>query len=184
MTNADPEVLLHPVRIKILTALAEREATPQEIAAMAGDVPKASLYRHINILRAVGAIREVREYRVRGTFEKVYALVTDSGPLAGLGADGQIAERLRRMIRPEETTADQAGVVRRWTAALSAAETEEFQAMIDVWLQERGREGGASVEITMALEVNVAVDLSVVVASEPMDVAVAVVSRAERDGAA
>jgi hypothetical protein len=89
---------------------------------------------------------------------------------------GQIAERLRRMIRPEETPAGPAGAVRRWTAALSGAETEEFQAMIDDWLRERGGEGGAAVEITMALEINVAVETTMTIASESMDIAVAIVS--------
>ena len=153
MTNVDPEVLLHPVRIKILTALAEREATPQEIAAGLGDVPKASLYRHINILRAVGAIREVREYRVRGTFEKVYALVTDSGPLAGLGPApaGQIAERLRRMIQPDAETVHLPGSNWRQTAVLTKNEVVQLQALIADWLQKRDGNGGHAVEITMGI---------------------------------
>ena len=151
MTNAETEVLLHPVRIKILTALAEREATPQEIAAGVGDVPKASLYRHINILRAVGAIREVREYRVRGTFEKVYALVTDSGPLAGLGGGGQIADRLRQMIKPDAALETLSATAWRQTVSLSASDAAELQALIGDWLKERGKSGDCIVDIAISV---------------------------------
>ena len=155
MSNVDPEVLLHPVRIKILTALAAQDSTPHDIAAIIGDLPKASLYRHINILRAIGAIREVREYRVRGTFEKVYALVTDTGPLAGLGPApaSQIAERLRRMIQPDEETISTEGAVWRKTATLTTGDVSELETMIDNWLRGRIGKPGTQVEITVKMAV-------------------------------
>jgi DNA-binding transcriptional ArsR family regulator len=142
MTGASTEVLLHPVRIKILTILADREATPQEMSALVQDVPKASLYRHLNILRAVGAIREVREYRVRGTYEKVYALETATGPLAGLAlADGspgaRVADWLNRMVRTEPPApAPFLNGNGHWqrSAALTPEQAREFKEMVDAWL--------------------------------------------------
>ena len=157
MADVNTDVLLHPVRIKILTALAGQEATPSDIAAAAPDIPKASLYRHLNILRACGAIQEVREYRVRGTFEKVYALVTDSGPFAGLSnGDGfgtkPIGDWLEGLIRPSDTTAAaitemnadrsvnaEPKAETRWqrTALLSREDIEALGTVIDQWLNER-----------------------------------------------
>ena len=153
MTDVDPEVLLHPVRIKILTALAAKDATPHDIAHTVGDIPKASLYRHINILRAVGAIREVREYRVRGTFEKVYALVTDSGPLAGLGPApaGQMSELLRRMIQPDATPTPAAASSWEQSALLSPEALAELQGLIGDFLSERSNSAGKLVEIALTI---------------------------------
>ena len=156
MTDVDPEVLLHPVRIKILTALAVKDATPHDIAATLGDIPKASLYRHINILRAMGAIREVREYRVRGTFEKVYALVTDSGPLAGLGPApaGQISEFLWRMIQPVPSPSPAIESSWRQSALLSSAALTELQALIEDFLNVRNDSAGQIVEIALTIYVD------------------------------
>ena len=166
MITADAEVLLHPVRIKILTALADGEATPQQIATVAPDVPKASLYRHLNILRAVGAIREVREYRVRGTFEKVYALETETGPLAGwavadTGAPPTLTDWLDRMARPLANGAAGTGhdpparEVWKRGASLTDDEVQELQEMIDEWLAGRNSNGasrGTAWEIRMSAQ--------------------------------
>jgi DNA-binding transcriptional ArsR family regulator len=69
------DLVLHPVRMRILTALAGSPGlTPQQIADRMADVPQATLYRHINRLVRAGALAVVAERPVRGTLEKVYAL--------------------------------------------------------------------------------------------------------------
>jgi DNA-binding transcriptional ArsR family regulator len=68
------DLVLHPVRMRIIMALKGREMTPQQLAETLGDVPPATLYRHINRLSEAGVLELVAERRVRGTLEKVYTL--------------------------------------------------------------------------------------------------------------
>ena len=69
------DTVLHPVRMRVLMALAGSEGmTPLQLADILDDVPQATLYRHINRLASAGLLRQVEERPVRGTLEKVYAL--------------------------------------------------------------------------------------------------------------
>ncbi len=69
------DLVLHPVRMRVLMALAGSSGlTPQQIADQIGDVPQATLYRHINRLARASILTVVEERPVRGTLEKVYAL--------------------------------------------------------------------------------------------------------------
>ncbi len=68
------DLLLHPVRIRIVQALAGRRLSPGELAAELTDVPAATLYRHIATLADAGVLAVVEERPARGTAERVYAL--------------------------------------------------------------------------------------------------------------
>lgn len=68
------DLVLHPVRIRVLRALAGTRRTTRELTALLDDVPQASLYRHIAALAHGGVIEIVEENRVRGTVERVYAI--------------------------------------------------------------------------------------------------------------
>ncbi len=73
MTSA--ELLLHPVRLRIVQAfLGDRALTTTELRAELGDVPAASLYRHIARLVTHGVLSVVAERRVRGAVERTYVL--------------------------------------------------------------------------------------------------------------
>ena len=80
MKKAD--LILHPVRLRILTALMGRQMTAQALAAALPDVAQATLYRHINRLAEGGVLVVVEENPVRGTVEKVYALAEDQAHLS------------------------------------------------------------------------------------------------------
>jgi DNA-binding transcriptional ArsR family regulator len=70
------DLLLHPVRIRIIQALAGgRHLSPGELADELVDVPPATLYRHINTLADAGVLAVAGERPARGTPERVYALV-------------------------------------------------------------------------------------------------------------
>jgi DNA-binding transcriptional ArsR family regulator len=84
MANSKADLILHPVRMRVLMALAGREMTAQALAAALADVPHATLYRHINRLTAAGLLTVVEVRPVRGTTEKVYALNQGA---SSLGAD-------------------------------------------------------------------------------------------------
>src|SRR5690348_17278201 len=78
------DIVLHPVRMRILQNLATRNLTPLQLAEELVNVPQATLYRHLNKLVEAGVLLVVEERPVRGTVEKVYGL-----NLEALRSDGQ-----------------------------------------------------------------------------------------------
>lgn len=90
---ATAELLLHPVRLRIIQAfLGDRALTTGELAVEIPDVPPASLYRHVARLVKAGVLRVVSERRVRGATERTYILSQAAaqigvGELASMTAD-------------------------------------------------------------------------------------------------
>lgn len=74
MNKAKEDLLLHPVRMRIMQTVGLREVTPQLLARELPDIPQATLYRNINTLAAAGILSVVRERRVHNAREKTYAL--------------------------------------------------------------------------------------------------------------
>jgi DNA-binding transcriptional ArsR family regulator len=74
MNKVKEDLLLHPVRLRIIIAIAGRQMTAQQLADELPDIPQATLYRHINTLVEAGILSVVEERRVRNTIEKTYAL--------------------------------------------------------------------------------------------------------------
>lgn len=77
MTTAPADVILHPVRMRLLVTLVRRELTANELSELLPDVPQATLYHHLGILTRAGLLRVVSERPVRGTVEKRYALADE-----------------------------------------------------------------------------------------------------------
>jgi DNA-binding transcriptional ArsR family regulator len=77
--------LLHPVRMRIVMALGDRDLTPRELHEVLPDVPQASLYRHLTRLEVEGAISVVDSRRVRGTLERTFGLRVPSESAADGG---------------------------------------------------------------------------------------------------
>lgn len=78
------EVLTHPVRMKISQALMrnrESGLSPLEMVKAIQDVPQATLYRHINVLRKAGIIRVLKEKKVRSVSQKYYVLNEEAARL-------------------------------------------------------------------------------------------------------
>src|SRR3954452_9904644 len=61
----------HPIRFAALTILAERVASPSEIAKQLGESVGAAAY-HVRILRDLGAIELVKTAQRRGATESFY----------------------------------------------------------------------------------------------------------------
>lgn len=68
------DLVLHPIRMRIVMALGGREMTAQQLAETLGDVPAATLYRHLKRLTGAGVLTIAAERQVRGTLEKAYTL--------------------------------------------------------------------------------------------------------------
>jgi len=68
------ELLLHPVRMKIVQALIGKWLTVQQLGERLPEIPQATLYRHMRLLQDSGLLKVVRHRQVRGTVERVFAL--------------------------------------------------------------------------------------------------------------
>ena len=87
-TARSAELLLHPVRLRIVQAfLGDRHLTTTELGAELDDVPAATLYRHVARLTEAGVLDVVSERRSRGSVERTLAL----HPGAGLVGEHELA---------------------------------------------------------------------------------------------
>jgi DNA-binding transcriptional ArsR family regulator len=70
---ATADLLLHPVRMRILQALFDADPlTTAQLRERLPDIPPATMYRHIAVLADAGVLEVVDEKRVRGTVERSY----------------------------------------------------------------------------------------------------------------
>lgn len=82
MATARANLILHPVRMRLLATLARRQLTARQLAELLPDVPQATLYHQLGKLTRAGLLRVVSERPVRGAVEKLYALDNDSAFLS------------------------------------------------------------------------------------------------------
>jgi DNA-binding transcriptional ArsR family regulator len=107
------ELLLHPVRIRIVSEFAGHERTVRDLADALPDVPQATLYRHVAALVDGGVLEQIAERAARGPSERVYRVAP--------GAD---------RIRPEEIDAVPAAEQRRMFAVFTASLIDSFAAYV------------------------------------------------------
>ncbi|MEM7113585.1 MAG: helix-turn-helix domain-containing protein [Chloroflexota bacterium] len=75
------DLILHPVRMRLVAELSERQMTSRQLAEMLPDVPQATLYRHIKRLVQGGIFEVVAEQAVNGATERTYAVVAGQNRL-------------------------------------------------------------------------------------------------------
>lgn len=115
MTTGTIELLLHPVRLRIVNAMSGGQAlTTSELCAHMPDVSKASVYRHVGLLAEGGILDVADERRVRGAVERRYIL-----------------RRERTLIDVEASSAMSLDDHRRGFTAAMAALLAEFSAYLD-----------------------------------------------------
>ena len=74
-------LVLHPVRLRIIQTLVRRERNTQHIAEAMPDIPVSSLYRHIRLLLESGYIETASTRSVNGIEEKTYRTSETKPPL-------------------------------------------------------------------------------------------------------
>lgn len=88
------DLLVHPIRLRIIQTLGQDHLTTQELARRLPDVPVSSLYRHLQLLRRGKVLDVVESRQVNGIEEKVYAITgrTHLGPeeMAQLSGDEHV----------------------------------------------------------------------------------------------
>jgi DNA-binding transcriptional ArsR family regulator len=72
LTNEKADLIIHPVRLRILQVLADNHMTTSEIAHRLPDVLKSSIYRHLKKLLDGGLVAVDDVNIVKGTEEKIY----------------------------------------------------------------------------------------------------------------
>ncbi|MGW4249053.1 helix-turn-helix domain-containing protein [Nocardia sp. NPDC004722] len=75
----DPiDLLLHPVRLRIVHALSGgRTRSATELCEHLIDVPRTTIYRHLGLLVDGGVLEVAEERRVRGAVERSYRVAAD-----------------------------------------------------------------------------------------------------------
>lgn len=73
------DLLLHPIRMRIIQKLMlGKPLTTAQLLEELGDVPQATLYRHINLLIEADMIEVVDTNKVKGTDERVFSVKKDN----------------------------------------------------------------------------------------------------------
>ena len=108
------ELLLHPVRLRIVHAMSgARVRTTADLCAALPDVSRATLYRHVSLLVDGKVLEVVDERRVHGALERHYRLLQDRT---------RIDTDAARTMSPDDH--------RRGFAAAMAALLAEFEAYL------------------------------------------------------
>lgn len=91
-------MLVHPVRLRIVSEFVGGERTVGELRAALPDVPTATLYRHVASLAGAGVLEVVGEREARGPSERVYRVAPEAGRIAPHVVDGMSRADLQRMF--------------------------------------------------------------------------------------
>ena len=117
------DLVLHPIRMRIVMALAGREMTVQQLAEALVDVPLATLYRHLNRLSEAGVLEVAAERRVRGTLEKTYKLGSQ-----GAFIDADVFNQMSREDHLRSFTTFAATMLDDFSRYINNAESIDFAA--------------------------------------------------------
>lgn len=91
------KLMLHPIRIRMIQLLAYRKSmTVAELADEMADVPRSTIYRHISLLHENEILTVVKEQKIRGTYEREYAL--NAAALSAGAEDPQGLQETEDMI--------------------------------------------------------------------------------------
>lgn len=82
MTSDFSQILLHPVRLRIVIAATGGDMTTAQIASELPDIPQATLYRHVAVLADAGVLEIVAERQMRGAVERTYRVNADRAVLS------------------------------------------------------------------------------------------------------
>lgn len=141
MTRDVLELLLHPVRIRIVRAFSGgRTRTTAELCSRLPDVSQASVYRNVALLTEAGVLQVVDQQAVRGAIERHYRLDRDRARIDHDAAAQMTPEDHRRAF-----TAAMAALIADFgayldTDAANPARDQVAYRQIPLWLTNKERE--------------------------------------------
>jgi hypothetical protein len=92
------DLLLHPVRIRIVSEFTGSRRSVRDLARALPDIPQATLYRHVAALVAGGVLELVEERAARGPSERIYRVAPGADRISPAGIDAMPAAEQRRMF--------------------------------------------------------------------------------------
>ncbi len=92
MPTRSGDLLVHPVRLRVVRALLREPTTAGELQQVLGDVPQATLYRHLAALEEGGIIEVVERRQARGGVERTFAVVDGAARLGAEDLEGATAD--------------------------------------------------------------------------------------------
>jgi DNA-binding transcriptional ArsR family regulator len=123
---ATADLLLHPVRLRVVQALLDgRALTTAALRAELDDVAPATLYRHIAVLADAGVLGVVGEQRIRGAVERTYRL-----DLAGAQVDAGSLGEMSREDHRRAFTAFVAGLLADFDRYLDRERVDPLADMV------------------------------------------------------
>ncbi|WP_042216942.1 helix-turn-helix domain-containing protein [Demequina mangrovi] len=96
MTADKSDLVLHPVRLRIVLACASGDVTARELAERLPDIPHATLYRNLAMLVDAEIVTVVSERRIRGGVERTLRLVEGAAGLDAADAARMSMDEHRR----------------------------------------------------------------------------------------
>ncbi|MFI8454666.1 helix-turn-helix domain-containing protein [Kitasatospora sp. NPDC085464] len=97
MDHDPADLLLHPVRLRVVHALAGgRVLTTTQLCERLSGVSKVTVYRNVALLAEAGFLEVAEEHRVRGAVERHYRLREDRPAVDGATAAAMSTEDHRR----------------------------------------------------------------------------------------
>lgn len=159
------KALAHPLRVRILSLLERRSATPKQLALALG-VPLENLSYHVRALRDFGFIKLEERRMVRGAVEHRYSLATrpritaaawdelpavvrealDAATLSQIAEVVALAAEQGKMNRPDSHVARQyAGLDEQGFAEASALVTEMLDRLAEIETRAKERLAGGDV---------------------------------------
>jgi DNA-binding transcriptional ArsR family regulator len=91
-------MLLHPVRLRIVSEFTGRQRTVRDLADALPDISQATLYRHVAVLVDGGVLEQVAERAARGPSERVYRVAPGADRIPLEEIDAIPADEQRRMF--------------------------------------------------------------------------------------
>jgi DNA-binding transcriptional ArsR family regulator len=148
-----PDLILHPIRMRLIVALgAGVPMAAAQLLERMPDVPPATLYRHLTVLRQGGIItfadeprpREAGERRTRGAVERRYVLRAGAASLA-----------------PEDLASATPDDHLRWFASFLASLLGSFSRYVGAGVPDLARDGVGYREVVLQLSDNELVQMSI-----------------------
>jgi len=132
------ELLLHPVRMRILNAMSGgRTATTSELCARMPDQAQATVYRHVALLLQGGLLEVEEEQQVRGAVERRYRVLRDRSRIGP-----EIAAAMSREEHRLGFTAAMAALIGEFNTYLDRDGAQPFADSVSyrqatLWLDEK-----------------------------------------------
>ncbi len=140
MSEPTAEILLHPVRLRIVLAFGSERLTTAQLAERLPDIAQATLYRQVATLADAGMLEVVSERRVRGGVERTYVVAADAVRLGPENAAEMTPEELLQgFLVFAGTMVDSVGRYLEHPSADLASDPLSFRQAA-LWVDEEERE--------------------------------------------